>query len=113
MNKVIIAQIKELKPVEMQNGLLLRRTMSYNKDMMLCHFTLKRGLVLPLHSHDAVQLGYILKGRVKFRKGDGSSFIAVPGTSYIFESNEIHGIEEVSEESEFLECFTPARHEYL
>ena len=93
----------------MFDGLLLRRTMSYNGDIMLCHFTLKKGLKMQMHQHDAVQIGYVLKGKVKFSKGDDSSFVAGP----IFDSNEIHGIDDVLEDSEFIECFSPSRPEYM
>ncbi|MEN8906856.1 MAG: cupin domain-containing protein [Clostridiales bacterium] len=112
MDKIYLSEVDKIHPVEMQDGLLLRRTMSYNNDIMLCHFTLKKGLVLPLHQHKNVQIGYVLKGKVKFSKGDDSFFIAEPGTSYVFDSNEIHGIDEVLEECEFIECFSPIRLEY-
>ena len=113
MDKVYLAEVDKLHPVEMFDGLLLRRTMSYNSDIMLCHFTLKRGLKMPRHQHEAVQIGYVLKGRVKFSKGDDSSFVAGPGTSYVFDSNEIHGIDAVLEDCEFIECFSPSRPEYM
>lgn len=111
--KVFVAELDEVKAAEMKSGLLTRRTLAYNAEMMLCHFTLQKGLKLELHQHVAVQTGYVLKGKVKFVKADGTSFIATAGTSYVFDSNEVHGIEEVYEPSEFIECFAPMRPEYI
>ena len=45
-------------------------------------------------------------------KGDGTNFMANAGTSYLFDSNEVHGLEEVCEPSEVIECFVPMRPEY-
>jgi quercetin dioxygenase-like cupin family protein len=111
--KVGLAEVQAAKVAEMKAGLLIRRTLAYNSDLMLCHFTLIPGLKLELHQHVAVQIGYVLKGKVKFIKADGTSFIAVAGTSYVFDANEIHGIDEVYEPTEFIECFTPMRPEYI
>lgn len=111
--KVPTAELDEAATAEMKEGMLIRRTLAYNDEMMLCHFTLHKGLKLELHKHLAVQVGYVLKGKVKFIKEDGTVIIATPGTSYIFDSNEVHGIDEVYETSEFIECFTPMRPEYV
>ena len=46
-----------------------------------------------------------------FIKKNGESFIAGPGTGYLFESNEHHGAE-VLEEAEAIDCFNPMRPEY-
>jgi quercetin dioxygenase-like cupin family protein len=111
--KVSVAELAEVKAAEMKSGLLTRHTLAYNEEMMLCHFALKKGLRLELHQHVAAQIGYVLKGKVKFIKADGTSFIATAGTSYVFDSHEVHGIEEVYEPSEFIECFAPMRPEYI
>ena len=111
--KVSVAELNEVKAAEMKDGLLVRRTLAYNDEMMLCHFTLHKGLKLELHKHLAVQIGYVIKGKVKFIKEDGTSIIATAGTSYVFDSNEVHGIDEVYETTEFIECFSPMRPEYV
>ena len=110
--KMGIAELDKVKAVEMRPG-LYRRTLVYNDEMMLCHFILEQGVKLELHQHAAVQSGYVIKGKIKFVKDDGTSFIANAGTSYIFDSNEMHSIEETYEPSELVECFTPMRPEYL
>ena len=110
--KVGIAELENVKAVEMKPG-ITRRTLVYNDEVMLCHFTLEQGATLELHQHATVQSGYVLKGKLKFIKADGTSFIARTATSYVFDSHEVHGIGEVYELSEVVECFAPMRPEYI
>ncbi len=58
--KVGVAELNDVNAAEMKSGLLTRRTLAYNEEMMLCHFTLQKGLKLELHQHVAVQIGYVL-----------------------------------------------------
>lgn len=89
-----------------------RRTLSYNEQSMLCHFHLRRGARIPLHHHPAVQNGYVIRGKVRFLRGDGSSFLAEAGAAYVFGPDEPHGAEAL-EEAEVADFFTPMRPEYL
>ena len=104
------AQRKQLNAVENPPG-IHRTTMAFNKETMLCHFTMTKGAEIPLHHHPAVQNGYIIKGKVEFRTADGGSFIAETGSGYAFASEEEHGAK-VLEDSEVIECFAPMRPEY-
>lgn len=108
--KVYLSSLSVGKRVQMRPG-IERVTMSYNADNMLCYFYLKAGTGLPLHDHVAVQNGFVVKGRIRFFKADGSSIVVGPGDGYIFDSSEAHG-SEVLEDSEIIECFTPMRPEY-
>ena len=108
--KRALAKKSELEAVEGPPG-ILRTTMAYDADTMLCHIVMKPGAVIPLHDHPAVQNGYVLSGKVKFNKADGSSFIAEEGTGYVFGSMEAHGAE-VIETAVIIECFAPMRPEY-
>jgi len=101
----------EAQPAEMFPG-IVRRTLCYGDDNMLCHFTMKKGAKIPLHSHKAVQNGYIISGCVKFFTEDGTEIIAKAGEGYFLESMQAHG-SEVLEDSELIECFSPMRPEYL
>ena len=112
-NEIFAAELNQVKAVEMKSGFLTRRTLTYNDQMMLCHFTMKKGLKLELHKHLAVQAGYVIKGKVRFIRDDGTSIIATAGTSYLFASNEVHGIDEVFEPTELIEIFSPMRPEYV
>ena len=98
------------KTVENPKG-VFRTTMSYNPQIMLCHFILKKGALIPLHNHEAVQNGYVIRGKAKFLRADGSSFLARSGSGYAFGPGESHGAEAL-EETEVVECFSPMRPEY-
>ncbi len=91
---------------------IFRRTIAYNDHVMLCHFVLRKGALIPLHAHAAAQNGYLVSGRMRMIWEDGRDLLAEPGTGWCFMPNERHGAE-VLEDSEAIECFAPARPEYL
>ena len=103
--------LHEVAGVENLEG-VLRRTLSYNQEVMLCHFQLKAGAKVPLHNHRASQIGFVVKGKVRFlgeKKSD--SFLARAGDSYVLDPHQIHGAEAL-EATEFVEVFYPTREEY-
>lgn len=104
-------RVGESRSVEYIPG-AFRTTLFFNEQSMLCHFRLKKGVRIPMHQHTAVQNGYVVKGRAKFMRQAGESLFVQPGDGYLFESNEVHGAE-VLEDSEWIECFTPMRPEYV
>lgn len=110
-NKGFLVRKQDQKTVEMLPG-IFRTTLSYNDQSMVCHFVMHKGAVIPLHKHEAVQNGYMIKGKVRFFTKDEQNIIAEPGCGYVFNSNKEHGAE-VLEDSELIECFTPMRSEYL
>ena len=104
-------QRQELDAVENPKG-IFRTTLSYNDQVMICHFTMTKGAEIPLHHHPAAQSGYVISGKVEFRRGEGDkTFLTVPGTGYSFAPDEPHGAH-VLEESEVIEVFAPMRPEY-
>lgn len=109
-NKVFLSHLDPERKVELRPG-IDRVTMSYNEQNMLCYFYLKKGSKLELHTHESVQNGFVIKGRIRFYKKDGSSIEVGAGDGYVFDANEAHG-SEVLEDSEFIECFSPMRPEY-
>ncbi|MGV9173605.1 MAG: cupin domain-containing protein [Promethearchaeia archaeon] len=100
--------------LDFQNPLpgIYRKTLRYNKDLMLCFFKLEEGSQIPLHEHESQQMGYVLKGKIEFiTENDENNFIAVPGDSYIFKSYERHGAM-ILKTAKVIEVFSPAREEY-
>jgi quercetin dioxygenase-like cupin family protein len=79
---------------------------------MLCVFRLKKGSEIPLHHHHAAQTGYVVSGKMLFKKEGGDEFTAEPGTGYAFSPNEKHGAIAL-EDSEIVEVFAPMRPEYV
>ena len=103
--------VKDAKPVEGPSG-FVRRTLSYNDEEMLCYFHLKKGSELPLHSHLANQIGYILKGKMQFLADKPEDqFTGEAGDSYVFDGNFRHGVIAL-EDAEYIEVFTPVRDEF-
>ena len=100
---------KNVLPVKMLEG-VLRRTLVYNDTVMICHLTLKEGANIPLHDHKAHQIGYVIRGKLKFITETGD-FIAAEGDSYVFDSYEKHGAM-CLELAEVVEVFSPIRDEY-
>lgn len=79
---------------------------------MLCHFSLEKSATIPLHNHEAHQIGYVLKGRIQFiTENDKNNFIAKEGDSYVFNSYEKHGAK-ILETAEVIEVFNPTRDDY-
>ena len=103
--------VKNIQPFEALPG-IFRHTLAYNQDTMLCLFKLEKGEEIPLHNHVNVQIGYIIKGKIRFlSEHPDNEFIATTGDSYVFEADEMHGAE-VIEDTELIEVFYPYRPEY-
>ena len=98
-----------IESIEVLNG-IFRKTLVYNDTVMLCLFTLNKDAEIPLHNHEAHQIGYILKGEVKFFT-ENDEFIAKGGDSYVFGSHEKHGAK-ILEDAEIIEVFSPSRDDY-
>lgn len=91
---------------------VVRTTLAYIDEAMICHFRLKKGTEIAPHDHAAVQAGYVINGRIHFTREDGSEFIAEPGCGYAFSPNETHEAH-IIENTEVIEFFTPSRPEYI
>ena len=89
---------------------IFRKTLCYNDDVMLCLFTLEKDAEIPLHDHEAHQIGYVIKGKIKFFT-ETREFIANEGDSYVFDSFEKHGAK-IIDKAEVIEVFNPTRIEY-
>jgi quercetin dioxygenase-like cupin family protein len=99
-----------IEPIEPLEG-VFRKTLTYNNNVMLCLFKLEKNAVIPLHNHEAHQIGYVTSGKVKFITETRGNFIAQQGDSYIFDSWEKHGAE-IIETAEIVEVFSPTRDDY-
>ena len=103
--------LNDCRAVENPQG-VIRKTLSYNDEAMLCHFFLHKGARIPLHNHRATQIGYIVKGKAKFLATEAKDeFEVAKGDSYVFDPNVEHGTIAL-EDTEYIEVFTPSRDEY-
>ena len=104
VNKANIQKVKAL------NG-VYRKTMAYNDSVMLCYFDLEKNAEIPLHDHEAHQIGYVVSGKIQFITETRGDFLAQEGDSYVFDSREKH-VARVLETAEVIEVFCPTRNEY-
>ena len=86
-------------------------TLCYGERTLMARFTLKRGSVLPLHTHPHEQTGMLLSGKVRFEI-EGTRVEATPGDAWCIPGDTVHGVE-VLEDSVIVEVFSPVREEYL
>jgi quercetin dioxygenase-like cupin family protein len=96
-------------PIEALKG-VFRKTLVYNDKVMLCFFRLNKDAEIPLHNHEAHQIGYVIKGKIKFLT-ENDEFIAIGGDSYVFDSYKKHGAKLI-EDTEIIEAFCPTRDDY-
>lgn len=81
---------------------------------MLAHVYLKKGAVVPMHSHDNEQLTYVVDGALKFRIGNGGpdALIVRSGEILHLPSNVPHEAEAL-EDTLDVDVFTPPRQDWL
>ncbi|HVH87649.1 MAG TPA: cupin domain-containing protein [Terriglobales bacterium] len=100
------------KDVELEqlNPLLDRQMVSGDK-IMLARVLLKKGCVVPQHSHENEQVTYILEGALKFWI-DGKEIVVRSGEVLCIPSNMPHKAEAV-EDTVDLDVFYPPRQDWL
>jgi len=82
--------------------------------IMLAHVYLKKGCVVPKHSHENEQLTYILEGALRFRVGedDAEEIVVRAGEVLHLPSNlphEAHALEDTLD----VDVFSPPREDWL
>ena len=105
----MIYRYKDAQPVEMVPG-LLRRTLITGKSMMICEFTLEKGVEIPAHAHPHEQVGYVASGKVRITVGDESTVLE-QWDCYYAPSGVMHGAE-VLEKAIVVDTFNPPREDY-
>jgi quercetin dioxygenase-like cupin family protein len=100
-------------PKERVNDQLDRRLITAER-MMLAHVYLKKGAIVPLHSHENEQLTYILEGALKFWIGSeaGETLVVRAGEVLVIPSNVPHKAEAV-EDTLDVDIFCPPRQDWL
>ena len=95
---------------QVMEGIRLK-TLVHGEKTLLCEFRIKKGKVLPIHSHPHEQTGYLVSGHMKFIIGD-NVFDVEPGDSWCIPGDVEHAAE-AFEDSMGVEIFSPVREEYL
>jgi len=88
-----------------------RKTLVYGEKTLMTAFRLRKGAVLPRHSHPHEQTGYLVKGRIRVFIGT-EAYEACPGDSWCIPGGVEHGAD-ILEDSVAIEVFSPVREDYL
>jgi len=93
---------------------LLERRLICGERMMLAHVYLKKGCIVPAHSHDNEQLTYILDGALRFWLGeDGRKEVIVrSGEVLVIPSNLRHKAEALADTVD-VDVFCPPRQDWI
>jgi len=90
---------------------LLQRQFVVGQEIMLARVLLKKGCIVPLHSHHNEQLTYILDGALKFWI-DGQEIVVNAGETLCIPANMPHKAEAL-EDTIDLDVFTPPRADWI
>jgi len=90
---------------------LLQRQMVWGQQLMLARVLLKKGCIVPEHSHQNEQLTYIVEGALKFWI-DGQEITVRAGETLCIPSNMPHKAEAL-EDTVDLDVFTPPRADWI
>ena len=97
-------------PLEELNP-LLQRQFVVGQEIMLARVLLKKGCVVPEHSHHNEQLTYILDGALKFWI-DGKEIVVNAGETLLIPSNMPHKAEALVDTID-LDVFSPPRADWI
>lgn len=87
------------------------KTLVYGDKTLLAEFRMKKGSLLPRHTHPQEQTGYLVSGRIRLSIGD-ETFEVEPGDSWCVPGDVVHGAE-ILADSIAVEVFSPVREDYL
>ena len=97
-------------PVEHLNPLIDRQFVAGDRSM-LARIILRKGSIVPLHSHDNEQITYVLDGALKFLI-EGKELIVRSGEILVIPSNLPHSAEAL-EDTVDLDIFCPPREDWI
>ena len=96
--------------LETLNPLLQRQFLS-GENVMVARILLKKGCIVPLHSHHNEQISYVLDGAMEFRI-DGRKIMANAGDVLVIPSHMPHEVKAFTD-SVSLDIFSPPRADWL
>lgn len=98
-------------PVEKLNP-HIDRQMVYGDRSMLARIILRKGAIVPRHSHDNEQITYVLEGALRFTLDDGQVITVRAGETLVIPSNLPHQAEAL-EDTVDLDVFAPPRADWI
>jgi quercetin dioxygenase-like cupin family protein len=98
-------------PAEHLNPLIDRQFV-HGERGMLARLVLRKGAIVPRHSHENEQITYILEGALRFTMGDGRIITVRSGEVLVIPSNMPH-MAEALEDTIDIDVFTPPRADWI
>ena len=100
-------------PEEKLSPMLSRKLVTGTR-MMLAHVYLKKGCIVPKHSHDNEQLTYILEGALRFEIGDdGAEEVVVRAGEVLHIPSNVPHMAEALEDTLDVDVFSPPREDWI
>ena len=100
-------------PEEKLSPLLSRKLVTGTR-MMLAHVYLKKGCIVPKHSHENEQLTYILEGALRFEIGeDGAEEVVVRAGEVLHIPSNVPHMAEALEDTLDVDVFSPPREDWI
>ena len=100
-------------PREKVTDLLDRRLITGERSM-LAHVYLKRGCIVPFHSHENEQISYILSGALRFWLGEeGEQELVLRAGEVLVIPSHVRHKAEALEDTVDVDIFTPPRRDWL
>ena len=87
------------------------KTLVHGDKTLLVEFRMKKGALLPRHSHPHEQTGYLVSGNMELTIG-AKTFSVKPGDSWCIVGNIEHNAV-ILEDTVAVEVFSPVREDYL
>jgi quercetin dioxygenase-like cupin family protein len=88
-----------------------RKTLVHGDKTLMTKFLLRKGSIVPRHTHPHEQIGYLVKGCMQFLIG-AEKFEARAGDSWCIAGGVEHKVD-IMEDSVVVEVFSPVREDYL
>lgn len=89
---------------------ITRQMLSVGDRAMVVEITLAKGAEVPPHSHPHEQVGYVARGKLRFKIGDEEHVLAA-GAGYFAPSDVVHSCF-AEEDTVAIDVFSPVREEY-
>ena len=100
-------------PKEVVTDMISRRIITCNR-MMIAHVYLKKGTIVPRHSHENEQITYILEGALKFWIGEqGEREVTVKAGEVLTIPSNLPHRAEALEDTLDVDVFNPPRQDWL
>lgn len=87
------------------------KTLVHGANTLFAEFHLEAGNLLPMHSHEQEQTGYLVSGSLMLSIGE-ETFLVEPGDSWCIPGNVVHGAR-ILTDAVAIEVFAPVRADFL